>query len=270
MKLGSVFKLLVLGVWLTNLGLAHASDPKALYDRGVGLGAQGKMAEARIALEQALKIDPRLTPVRRCLGLLDDVQARRVKEETAVHLFRAFAYFNAFRTDAAIQELNRAAALDPRYPLTYNHRGDAYADQKKWDLAIADYKRVLQIDPRYAQGYLHRGLAYNQQGKHDQAVADYTRALEINPRYEQALYNRGNSYAQMGRYEQAVADYNRLLEMNPGNGHAYVRKAMAYEKAGRVPEALAAYKSYLQNASAPDPLQVKFVKDKIKSLEKGH
>ena len=262
--------ILVLVALSLMVSLASAADPMANYDQGVQLAAQGKFAEANAAFEQALKLDPQNAPVLKCLSVLTDVREGRLKDQTALHLFRAFASYNRFRTDDAIKELNRAAELDPRYALTYSHRGDAYADQGKLDQALADYGRALEINPGYAMAYLNRGILYAKQSRLDQAMADFNRALKADPRYMQAYYSRGNVYGQQGRWDQAIADYDRLLEINPGYPHAYVRKGLALEKAGRLPEALATYQAYLQKVNLPaqDPRQVQFVRDKIKSLEK--
>jgi len=266
----NAFRLLVIVVWSLMVSLSHADSPMANYEQGVQLGAQEKFAEAKAAFERGLQVDAQSAPSRNCLTVLEDVQAHRIKDQTGVHLFRAFASFNRFRTDDAIQELNRAAELDPRYALTYSHRGDAYADKGQSDKALADYNQALEINPRYATAYLNRGILYAKQSRLDQALADYNRALEADPGNQSAYYTRGNLHAQQGRYEEALADYDRLLEINPRYGHAYVRKGMACEKAGRPQDALAAYKGYLQKVDlkVQDPRQVQFVQDKIKSLEK--
>ena len=263
-------RLLVLVSISLMVSLSYAADPQVGYQRGLTLASQGKFAEARAAFEQSLQADPQTTPSRNCLSVLADVQAGRIKDQTAVHLFRAFIDYNLYRTDAAIKELTQAAALDPQYALTYTHRGDAYADRKQLDQALADYSRALKINPRYAQAYLHRGILYAKQSQLEQAMADFGRAVKADPRYEPAYYSRGNIFAQQGRYDEAIADYNRLLEINPGYPHAYVRKGMACEKAGRPREALAAYQAYLQKVNLPaaDPRQVQLVRDKINSLTK--
>ncbi len=262
--------LLLLGVVLSLLmtGTAYGADGTPGFEKGVMFGAQGKFSEARTAFIQASR-GPASIPAGNCLGVLDDIQTGRIKEQTGIHLFRGFAYFNAYRPDAAIQELNQAAESNPDYPLIYVHRGDAWADKKEITKAMADYARALEIDPRYYRAYLNRGVTHARQRQFAKAVDDFSQALELNPQYAQAFYSRGNAYAEMGKYDQALADYDRLLALDPRYGHAYVRKAMACEKAGRKAEALAVYKAYLQNAASPDPLQVKFVKDQIQALEKN-
>jgi len=118
--------------------------------------------------------------------------------------------------------------------------------------------------------YLNRANLYAGKSELDQAVADYTRALQIESRYVLAYYSRGNAYAKRGRYEEAIADYDALLAINPLYPHAYVRKGRVCENLGRPEETLAAYKAYLQKLTLgdQDPQQVKWVQDKVKSLEK--
>jgi ribosome-binding factor A len=145
-------RLLVLVSISLMVSLSYAADPKVGYQRGLTLGSQGKFAEARAAFEQSLQADPQNTPSRNCLSVLADVQAGRIKDQTAVHLFRAFIDYNLYRTDAAIKELNQAAALDPQYALTYSHRADAYADKGQVDKALAGLES--------AAGFLRSQLAH--------------------------------------------------------------------------------------------------------------
>ena len=271
MKLTGRFGILVILVVLLTPSFAFA-DSMALqhYEQGVQLAAQGKFAEARASFDQALKVEPQNYPVQRCLSVLADVEKRRIKEQTAAHLFRGFAAFNRYKTDEAIQELSKAVELDPRYPPAYSYRADAYKDKGQVKEALADYSKALAIDPKYSVAYLNRANLYAGKSELDQAVADYTRALQIKSRYVLAYYSRGNAYAKQGRYEEAIADYDALLVINPLYPHAYVRKGRACENLGRPEEALAAYKAYLQKLTLgdQDPQQVKWVQDKVKSLEK--
>jgi tetratricopeptide (TPR) repeat protein len=253
------------------VSLAQAAAPKASYNRGVELGAQGKFAEAQAAFEEALRgVDPQSSPVQGCLSVLADLKAQRIKDQTAVHLFRAFGAYNRFQTGEAIRELNRVVELSPHYALAYSQRADAYADKGQFDQALADYNQALKINPQYATAYLNRGILQAKQSRPDQALADFNRALKINPRYVKAYYNRGNIHLQQGRYDQAIADFNRLTTLDPRYPHAYVRKGLAYEKAGRPREALATYQAYLKKVDlkAQDPRQVRLVRDKIRELQK--
>ena len=267
--LGSIRVLLLLASLLAA-GLAHA-QPAAYqhYDRGVQLAAQGRLSEAKAAFDQALQLDPQAYPVLRCQRVLADVGQGRIKEQTAVLLFRAFLAFNRYKVDEAILELNRAAELDPQYALIYSHRADALRDKGRLPEALADYNKAVAVDPRYAVAYLNRGNLYAQQNEIDRALADYTKALGLEPRNILAYYSRGNNYGKQGRYQQAIDDFNALLAINPAYPHAYVKKGLAYQALGRPNDALAAYRAYLQklNLEQQDPQQVKWVQDQVNSLQ---
>lgn len=271
MNLTRLFRIgMILTVLLTTKAVQAESKAHIYYDQGLALAAQGKFADAKETFEQGLKTDPQNYPALRCLSVLRDLEHGRIKEKTAVHLFQAFSAFNRYRSDTAIQNLNQAAEIDPDYPLIFVHRADAYLDQGRSREAMADYNKALEIDPEYAAGYVNRGNYYSRQGQFDRAIADYSRAIQIEPKNVLAYYSRGNAYGRQERFEAAVTDYNKILEINPQYPHAYVRKGLAWEKAGRLQEALAVYKAYLQNLNLQDqdPRQVKWVEDKIKSLEK--
>ena len=271
MKLTGRFGMLVILAVLLNPSFAFAASMALqYYQQGVQLAAQGKFAEARASFDQVLKVQPQNYPVQRCISVLADVEKRRIKEETAAYLFRGFAAFNLYKTDEAIQELSKAVELDPGYPPAYSHRADAYKDKGQVKEALADYSKALAIDPKYSVAYLNRANLYAGKSEFDQAVADYTRVLQIESRNILAYYSRGNAYAKQGHHEAAIADYDALLAINPLYPHAYVRKGLSYENLGRPEEALAAYKAYLQKLTLgeQDPQQVKWVQDKVKSLEK--
>lgn len=271
MKLINCFQIPVILAICLMTGSIYA-DPTALYyyNLGVQSAAQEKLPEAKTAFDQALLLDPQSYPVQRCLVILEDVDNKRIKKQTAVYLFRGFLSFNRYKTDEAIIELNKAIELDPQYAISYSHRADAFRDKRKIKEALADYDKALELSPKYATAYLNRANLYADNSDLDRAVADYNRALEGEPRNVLAYYSRGNTYARQGRYEQAIADYNALLVINPLYPHAYVRMGLAYEKMDRPKDALASYKAYLQklDLQKQDQLQVKWVQDKVKLLEK--
>ena len=251
--------------------LAHADSMAYVhYSRGIDFAAQGNFSGAKESFDRALAVDPQHYPTLRCMVVLKDIREGRIKEHTGVYLFRAFSAYNRYKTDDAIQALNKAAELDPGYAPVYFHRGVAYRDKKLSKEALEDYNKTLEIDPKYAPAYISRANLYCDQSQFDLAIADYGRALETEPCSVIALYSRGNAYEAQGRHQQAIADYDRIFEINPGFPHAYVGKALVYEKTGRPKEALAVLKAYLDKVdlSEQEPAQVKWVSDKVTELEK--
>ena len=52
------------------------------------------------------------------------------------------------------------------------------ADQGEQDKAIAEFDKALAIDPHDPDSYNNRGVAWYFKGQHDKALADYNRAIE--------------------------------------------------------------------------------------------
>lgn len=263
--------LLVISAVLLMKGLGYPESPAFyFYDQGVRLAGEGKLAEAKASFDRTLQADPQNFPTQRCLSILKDIEEQRIEESTGVHLFRAILFFNGYKTDQALQELKKAAEFDPSYALVYLIRADVYQDQKRFDEALASYEKALNLKPRSAMIYLNRANLYVQLSQFDRALEDYDRALEIDPRNILAYYNRGNARAKLGRLQQAVDDYNALLTINPTYPHAYVRKGLAFEQMNRPLDALSSYQAYLKNVNLKiqDPAQVKWIQDKIKTLDK--
>jgi tetratricopeptide (TPR) repeat protein len=267
---GYVLIIMITAVLLPTITVYGDSSVIHYYNHGVESAAQGNFAKAKTAFQQALQVDPQSFPVQRCMMILADVEKQRIKEQTAIHLFRGFALFNHYKINEAIQELSKAIELDPQYAVAYSHRADAYADKQKFKEAFADYNKAIELNPGYSVAYLNRAILYVQTSDLDKAIADYNRAIEIEPRNIFGYYNRGNTYAKQERYEQAIADYKTLLAINPLFPHAYIRMGLVFEKADRPKDALAIYNTYLNklDLDKQDPLQVKWVRDKVNLLDK--
>ena len=75
-----------------------------------------------------------------------------------IELARAFASRGAANIrlgdeNAAIQDLNKAIDLDPRYSLAYFHRALAYSELGRPETAIQDLDKAIQLDPQNADTF---------------------------------------------------------------------------------------------------------------------
>jgi len=79
----------------------------------------------------------------------------------------------------AIEYLDQAIRLDPKYAYAYNNRGNAYKDLGQYKRAIEDYDQALRLDPKYAYAHYNRGNAYKKIGQHANVANDYNKYLQI-------------------------------------------------------------------------------------------
>ena len=92
--------------------------------------------------------------------------------------------FNRGKYDEAIEEMNKAIALVPRFAPAYNLRGKAYAILGKHDRAAHDFSTVITLSPQQAKGYKNLGFLVLLQGQEEAAVAHLSKALSLAPEDE--------------------------------------------------------------------------------------
>lgn len=98
---------------------------------------------------------------------------------------------------------------------TYNQRGYILAAQKRWDEAVQEYQRALALDGRAYWVYLSLANALWNLGKGDEAKATLRRAIELNPKLPNAYRLLGYFYTKDGAIQDARLMYSRVLELDP-------------------------------------------------------
>jgi len=134
--------------------------------------------------------------------------------------------------DRAMADYTKAIELDPRDSTAYDNRGNIWYDKGDYNRAIADYSKAIELDPRYATAYSNRGVAWDKQGDYDRAMADYTKAIDLDPRYATAYSNRGATWYDKGDYDRAIADYTKAIELDSRHAIAFFNRGLVLIKQG--------------------------------------
>jgi tetratricopeptide (TPR) repeat protein len=112
--------------------------------------------------------------------------------------------------------------------IAQNNRGVAHLAVGDPDSAIEDYDRALALDPNYAIAHSNRGMAHLAKGAFVQALRDYDKATELYPAYAQAYANRCWLFGFMGYGETALADCDESLRLRPDHPATLDSRAFAY------------------------------------------
>jgi tetratricopeptide (TPR) repeat protein len=168
----------------------------------------------------------------------------------------------------AIEEFQRAIALDPGHARAYAGLADAYSliyqygkaekaarqalaldgslpeahaslgfilMHAHWDWAAADrhLQRSIELDPRYAPARHWHAIYLEIMGEGEEAVAEARSALGIEPR--SSVYALGVGYRLFWarRYPEAISQLRAVLETHPGTGSAHYYLGRCYVEIGR-------------------------------------
>jgi tetratricopeptide (TPR) repeat protein len=71
--------------------------------------------------------------------------------------------------------------LRPDAANAYSHRGFAYGQKGDFKRAMEDLEKAIALDPKYARGYSNRAAILLLRGDRDRAAADFQTALKIYP-----------------------------------------------------------------------------------------
>lgn len=95
-------------------------------------------------------------------------------------------YFKKGEYQKAIEEFEKAIALQPDFAPAYNRLGMAYAILKDFERAEENFQKVIELAPDVDQGYLNLGLLYELKGERERAISYLKKALSLNPENKKA------------------------------------------------------------------------------------
>ena len=128
---------------------------------------------------------------------------------------------NEFAT--AIQMLEKSAAIEPNYALTWAHLGRAYTTnaslrfggREDYAKAQAAYEKAIALNPTLVEPRIYMANLLTDTGRVEQAVPLLRLALRIGPNNAEAHWELGYAYRFGGMLEESVAECERARQNNP-------------------------------------------------------
>ena len=140
------------------------------------------------------------SPEKRLRMLLE--LAKKYPQEKQFHSELGLVYQGRDKIPEAIQEYEKAIALDPNFGFAINQAGYAYADLGDFDQAVQYFERYAAINPGQANPIDSIAELYFRQGKFDQAKSKYHEALEIRPDFSQSCIGLAYIFALEENYRE--------------------------------------------------------------------
>ncbi|MFA7677808.1 MAG: tetratricopeptide repeat protein [Candidatus Omnitrophota bacterium] len=158
--------------------------------------------------------------------------------QEASHYAMAEKYVGDGKFDAAIEEFNKAANLNPDFFEAYNSTGFCYIQLGRYEEAIKFFEKALEINPDYVQAYDNIGVTYSFMKQFQKAISYYQKALYINPEFLSSYNNLGATYMFSQQYPEAIESYKKVIELDEFNPDAYYNMGIAYYQLGQPQQAV--------------------------------
>ncbi|WBL77508.1 tetratricopeptide repeat protein [Bradyrhizobium xenonodulans] len=120
-------------------------------------------------------------------------------------------------------------------------KGQTLAKSGETAGALDEFNRAIALDPYNAQALYGRALIYQGSNEHNFAIADFSAANGLNPQKVEPLLGRATSYLAIGKVKEAAADLDEASEADPHNAQVWTARGQAYERLGDRAKAAASY-----------------------------
>ncbi len=177
----------------------------------------GRRSRAEALYQKVLQKDPDNADALHLLGVLAHERGRHVR---------------------AIQLIERAVAILPKFPAARLNLGNALRASGRLPDATESYRRAIALRPDYAIAHCSLAAALNDQGDFVAGLESATRAIELNADLAEAHVNRATALLGLHRLAEAETEFRQSIALQPGRAEALSGLGNALGGLGRAEEAL--------------------------------
>jgi tetratricopeptide (TPR) repeat protein len=181
--------------------------------KGMNFYLAGKYKEAKPELDTALYISKE--------EKIDDAE---------LHYYRALLMFKGKSYKTALEALESATELQPKYTEAYLLKGEVRFVMKNYNYAIKELTEAIRLMPETKpiySAYKLRAKSRFEMGDYKGAVQDWNVYIEGNPGEEESLILRGASKINAGDNSGAVTDLDAAIKINAKNPVSYCYRGVA-------------------------------------------
>jgi tetratricopeptide (TPR) repeat protein len=148
--------------------------------------------------------------------ILKQLTEKYPKEKRAHHSLGA--YYGRRNYEKAIEEYNKALALDPSYGWSLVNLAYIYAALEQYNKALDHFKKYASISPGNANALDSLGDIYFLMGRLEEALAKFKETIEVNPDFHTAYHKIGYIYALKEDYAEALKWVDKFIAVSTSPG----------------------------------------------------
>lgn len=215
-------------------------DPRGYAIKGRTM-QWGDPASAITVALTGLEADPEFAPLHGILavayanigrfqeGLIRGELATRLDPmDATVHRAYSIPLIYVGRSSDAIEQLERAVAINPNLTAPYFELAAQYRAIDFPEMAVSIYWRIIDIDPENERAYLRLCETYSSVGQFRQAQGFCETALEFNPNYGSAYRELGRMQYNRRNYEGAIESFETCVSLGTEDIECYYLRGLAH------------------------------------------
>jgi tetratricopeptide (TPR) repeat protein len=140
---------------------------------------------------------------------------------------RAGEYLSKGDTLLAMEDINKAIALNSKDAGMYFERGKIMARLKNHEAADQDFSMALSMQPMLVEVLLARSVERRLLKKYESAFRDIFQAASIDSANPKIYNTFGNLFLEVSNYSEALTSYTKAISLQPGYAEAYNNRAYA-------------------------------------------
>ena len=141
--------------------------------------------------------------------IVDKVNLLNEKSIARAFYFRGNVHMKLNDFDKAIDDFDKAVAIDQNFANAYVSRGKAFLKLNKVGAAEKDFEHYITIKPLHFRGYWLLGKLNVKKENYRQAIILMTKAIELNPKDARLYRDRATIYTKMGNTAKSEEDYKK-------------------------------------------------------------
>lgn len=247
--------------------VADATDSaQAHYFLGMAYWQNGELAQASVALSDALKVSPGLPITLQALVRLNLAQGnpsnaqsfaqelvQKFPTDPVNHQLLAEVLARQGQLRLAEERIFIANRLAPNDPIIRLNLARIYSAEKKWTEAQKEFESAFQLDPHNTAILEQWAAFWTARNQSAQALSRVQQYVAANPNDARGHVILGTLGMQLKNYSTAQAELERAIQIDPKNVQAYLQLGEVYEAEGQIDIAISRY----QNALDLQPTRAK-------------
>jgi tetratricopeptide (TPR) repeat protein len=165
-----------------------------------------------------------------CEGSAEDPVIPRGVTDPEELTQRAFQKQEIGAFEEAIEILNKAVEIDPKFVPAHFRMGSVYEEWDQRKEAIAAYQNALALDPNHMDARLGLASVYGKSLKNELAILEYEEAAKLKPTDPEIHFKIALEYWYLQKIPETAKHYRKVIALNPDHLQAHLNLASVYER----------------------------------------